>query len=202
MFTGIIRELGTIAAIRRSGNGVTVLIHAPRATRLLRPGSSVCLNGVCVTVVKKTRASFTANLMPTTLKVSGLSTLERGKKVNVEPSVRAGDELGGHFLMGHVDGTGRVTKLRKRGMDVLMTITLPHEHRRYVVSKGPIAVEGVSLTVKAVRSGGFDVALIPYTLRHTTLGRKSVGESVNLEVDLVAKYLEQFGRRSRKPEKP
>lgn len=197
MFTGIIRELGTITKVVRKGNGRTLTIRAPETIHRLNVGSSVSVNGVCLTVVRKRGVSFETNVMPTTLAVTGLNDATIGSKVNIEPSLRMGDELGGHELMGHVDAHARVRNVTKRGMNVLISIDLPRSIRRYVVSKGPIAVDGVSLTVKDIRTGTFDVALIPYTLENTTLGRKRAGDRVNLEADLLAKYVESFRRHKK-----
>lgn len=194
MFTGIIHELGAVSAVRPWGRGRSVVIRAPKSVRRLAVGSSVSVNGVCLTVTKRGRGAFAFDLMATTLGVTDLGELKRGSHANVETSLRRGDELGGHFLMGHVDAIGRVQRVARQGMHAVMSVSLPNFLRRYVVRKGPIAVEGVSLTVKEVRSDSFDLALIPFTLKHTTLGRKRVGDTVNIEVDLIAKYLEQFHR--------
>ncbi|MDQ5835050.1 MAG: riboflavin synthase [Actinomycetota bacterium] len=157
----------------------------------LHPGDSVAVNGVCVTALDPDGSSFRADVMPETLRRSSLGPLEAGDEVNLELALRAGDRLGGHMMQGHVDGTGAVVTLREEGFSRVVRIAAAPELLRYVVEKGSIAVDGVSLTVSAVDNEAFEVSLIPETLERTTLGEADPGRTVNLEVDVLAKYVEK-----------
>jgi riboflavin synthase len=168
-----------------------VEVETPLAAEL-EPGDSIAVNGVCVTATERAGGSFAAELMPETLRRTSLAPLALGDEVNLELPLRAGDRLGGHMVQGHVDGTGTVASATEEGNSRVVRIEAPAELLRYVVEKGSIAVDGVSLTVSAVDDQAFEVSLIPETLERTTLGAAAAGRTVNLEVDVLAKYVEKL----------
>jgi riboflavin synthase len=193
VFTGLIGELGRVARIERSPDGARVRIETTFATEL-RDGDSVAVNGVCLTASEVDGRSFSAEAMNETLTRTSLGALDPGAQVNLELPLRAGDRLGGHVVQGHVDGLGRVTERSKDGFAQRVRIEAPEDVLRYVVEKGSIAVDGVSLTVAEVDAQSFTVSLIPETLERTTLGQAEPGRPVNLEVDVLAKYVEKAVR--------
>jgi riboflavin synthase len=188
MFTGLVQELGTVAA---AGDG-RLVVEAPVE---LAPGDSVAVNGVCLTAAEVGDGRFAADVMDETLRRSSLGALEAGSPVNLELPLRVSDRLGGHLVQGHVDGLGVVREVADEGPARRMTIEADPELLRYVVEKGSIAVDGVSLTVSGLDDEGFEVSLIPETLERTTLGRAWPGDKVNLEVDVLAKYVERLVAR-------
>jgi riboflavin synthase len=195
MFTGIVEELGEVTAVERYPDAARLTIkgHLDDA----RPGDSIAVNGVCLTVTSLTEGSFTADVMRETLDRSGLGELKPGARVNLERSVRLADRLGGHLVQGHVDATATVISRAPSEHWEQVRITLPRKISRYVVEKGSIAVDGVSLTISALsgpddNDGWFEVSLIPETLKRTTLGSREPGDTVNLEVDVIAKYVERL----------
>ena len=195
MYTGIIEELGEIVAIERTGNSAWITVRGPLVTADAAHGDSININGVCLTVTSLADGQFTADVMGETLDRSSLGSLAAGTKVNLERPVRPDGRLGGHIVQGHVDGTGVITDRRPAGIWQVLRISLPAELSRYLVEKGSVAVDGISLTVSAIGSVQdcwFEVSLIPETLQRTTLGSKQVGEVVNLEVDLLAKIVERL----------
>ncbi len=192
MFTGLIREVGRVAAVDGGADGVRLTIEAPATAREARPGDSIALSGVCLTVVDRTDGRLAFDAVPETLARSSLRTLEPGSRVNVEPALRAGEPLGGHYVQGHVDGVGRVRSVEPEGDGRRIWVDAPAGLMRYVVEKGSVAVEGTSLTVAGLDEGGFAVALIPHTLGETTLGELGPGDPVNLETDVLAKYVEKL----------
>jgi len=194
MFTGLVQDLGTIAAAERDGDGTRMVI-ATSLAREIREGDSVAVNGVCLTATNVQDDAFAVDVMHETLARSSLGEAAAGSRVNLELSLRASDRLGGHIVQGHVDGLGAVLDARDDGFARLVSIGAPPELLRYVVEKGSIAVNGVSLTVVAVREDRFSVSLIPETLERTTLGAAAPGTPVNLEVDVVAKYVEKLVAR-------
>jgi riboflavin synthase len=185
MFTGIIEKLGKVKKAVAAKSGLVVETSFPN----LRAGESVAVNGVCLTVsrVKKNLASFDPS--PETMRKTALGKLKTGQDVNLERALRLGDRIGGHFVSGHVDGKGRITALRPTGAGKEMTVIFPSELKKYLAVKGSIAVDGVSLTIARLSGNRFSTALIPYTLSQTNLRKKRVGEEVNLEVDMIARYL-------------
>lgn len=191
MFTGIIEEIGSIKKIRK-GAAAVLTVEAREVVRELRIGDSISINGVCLTVVDGDRSSFTAEVSPETLSRSNLGEMEAGQPVNLERALKAGDRLGGHWVTGHIDAVGRIVGIAKEESSLRITFRAPAEVLRYVVVKGSIAVDGISLTVASCDEQGFSVAVIPFTARATTLGRKRVGDSVNLEGDLLGKYVEKL----------
>jgi riboflavin synthase len=196
VFTGIVRERGTVAAIEGGADGVRLRVEAPATAAQAAIGDSVAINGVCLTVTARNGASLSFDAVPETISRTALARLGAGSRVNVEPALRAGEPLGGHYVQGHVDGVGSVRSLEPEGDGVRLTVEAPPELLRYCVEKGSIAVEGVSLTVAALGDDAFDIALIPHTLAETTLADLEPGDPVNLEVDVLAKYVERLVRPS------
>ena len=192
MFTGIVEERGTVASVEPLTNAERIAIRGSVVLADVRPGDSIAVNGVCLTVVDIGPDSFTADVMQETLKRSSLGSAGVGSEVNLERAARLDSRLGGHLVQGHVDGTGQVLVIEPDPHWTLMRISLPAGLGRYVVEKGSITVDGVSLTVVGVDDDGFSVSLIPTTLAETTLGSRRVGDTVNLEVDAIAKYVERL----------
>ena len=192
MFTGIVEELGEVTALTDLGDAARISVRGPLVTSDARHGDSIAVNCVCLTVVESGGGAFTADVMKETLDRSALGALGVGSPVNLERAVRLQDRLGGHLVQGHVDGTGVILAVEPREHWTVVQVSLPADLSRYVVEKGSITVDGVSLTVSAVGHTDFHVSLIPTTLELTTLGRKGVGDPVNLEVDITAKYVEKL----------
>jgi riboflavin synthase len=192
MFTGIVRERGRVAALDGGDTGVRLRIAAPETAAGVALGDSVAVGGVCLTVVAIDGTELSFDAVPETLSRTALGRLEPGDDVNIEPALRVGEPLGGHVVQGHVDGVGRVRSAEPEGDGKRIWVDAPAEVVRYCVEKGSIALDGVSLTVAALDAGGFAVALIPHTLAETTLGSLEPGDEVNLEVDVLAKYVERL----------
>ena len=192
MFTGIVRERGIVAAVDGGADGVRLRIDAPATAAQAAVGDSVAINGVCLTITERDGASLSFDAVPETLSRTALGRLVPGSAVNLEPALRAGEPLGGHYVQGHVDGVGRVRSLEPEGDGVRLTIEAPEELLRYCVEKGSVAVEGVSLTIAALGDDVFEIALIPHTLAETTLASLGPGDPVNLEADVLAKYVERL----------
>jgi riboflavin synthase len=192
VFTGIVRELGTVEALDGSAGGVRLQVRAPRTAAAAAIGDSVALNGVCLTVTAIEDGALLFDAVPETLSRSTLGRLRPRVDVNVEPALRAGEPLGGHIVQGHVDGVGRIRSVTPEGDGASIEVEAPDDVLRYCVEKGSVAVEGVSLTIAALAEGGFAVALIPHTLAATTLGRLEAGDEVNLEADVLGKYVERL----------
>lgn len=192
MFTGIIEELGEVTGWADLPAAARITVRGPLVTSDCGPGDSICVNGVCLTVADRGADTFSADVMKETLARSALSALRVGSQVNLERAVRLSDRLGGHLVQGHVDGTGQLLASSPDLHWTVVRISLPAELDRYVVAKGSITVDGVSLTVSALAAGWFEVSLIPTTLTLTTLGSKGIGDLVNLEVDITAKYVEKL----------
>jgi riboflavin synthase len=191
VFTGLVTATGTVRALERHGEGVRLRIRTELA-RELAPGDSIAVNGVCLTAVEPDGDGFAADVMPETLARSSLGPLATGDEVNLELPLRVGDRLGGHVVQGHVDGTGTVRSVRANGFARVVRVGAAQELLRYVVEKGSIAIDGVSLTIVEVDGDGFSVSLVPETLERTTLGDAEPGRTVNLEVDVLAKYVEKL----------
>ena len=192
MFTGIVEELGEVVALDAGLESARITVRGPLVTADATRGASIAVNGVCLTVVEHGGGTFTADVMLETLRRSALGRLSVGSRVNLERPMPADGRFGGHVVQGHVDGVGVVADRQAGENWELVRIELPAGLARYVVEKGSIAVDGVSLTVAAVDEAGFTVALIPETLARTTLGRRGIGDPVNLEVDVLAKYVERL----------
>jgi riboflavin synthase len=194
MFTGIVREIGTVAEIGAGGEGARLRIRAG-FTGELREGDSVSVEGVCLTATEVSGEGFAADVMNQTLGLTTLGELEAGSPVNLEPALRAGEPLGGHLVQGHVDGVGEVRSVADDGFARRVGVTTPPELARYLVEHGSVSVAGVSLTVAGLDDdGGFEVSLIPETLERTTLGGLQEGDRVNLEMDVLARYVERLLR--------
>ena len=191
MFTGLVADLGTVVAVDATDDGVRLRVETSVAGEL-RDGDSVAVNGVCLTAVDADAESFGADVMHETLRRSSLAEVVAGARVNLELPLRADERLGGHVVQGHVDGLGAVRAVREDGFARVVSIEADPALLRYVVEKGSIAVDGVSLTVAAIDDEAFDVSLIPETLERTTLGAAAAGTPVNLEVDILAKYVERL----------
>jgi riboflavin synthase len=191
MFTGLVEDLGTIVAVDRTGDGAVLTVES-RLGPQIGEGDSVAVNGVCLTATGICGERFGFDVMLESLRRSSLGDVEAGSKVNLELALRADARLGGHIMQGHVDGVGVVAGIAEDGFARVVTVEAAPELLKYVVEKGSIAVDGVSLTVSRVDDAGFDVSLIPETLERTNLGGTSVGRTVNLEVDVVAKYVEKL----------
>ncbi len=193
MFTGIVEELGEVVYLTDAGGDSAVIaVRGPVVTSDARHGDSISVNGVCLTVIDNVDGVFTADVMGESLRRSSLGALAAGSQVNLERAATVGSRLGGHLVQGHVDGVARIVAREPADEWEVLRFSLPPELSRYVVEKGSITVDGVSLTVMAVTADTFDVGLIPTTLKLTVLGAKSVGDPVNLEVDVIAKYVEKM----------
>jgi riboflavin synthase len=192
MFTGIIREVGSVAAVSAGAGGVRLEIDAPQTAPAVEIGGSVAVDGVCLTAESIDGDRLVFHAMPETLSRSTLDELASGSSVNIEPALRAGEALGGHLVQGHVDGVGRVRSVEPEGDGLRILIEAPAETLRYCVEKGSITVDGVSLTIAELHEDAFGVALIPHTLAATTLSGLAGGQRVNLEVDVLAKYVERL----------
>ena len=191
MFTGLVQDLGTVRAVEREPAGARLEVGTKLAAELSE-GGSISVNGVCLTATRVVEGAFRADVMAETLRRSSLGPLESGDRVNLELPLRPEDRLGGHFVQGHVDGSGSVESATVEGFSSVVRIACGPELLRYVVEKGSIAVDGVSLTVAEIDDEGFAVSLIPETLERTTLGAAAPGRVVNLEVDVLAKYVEKL----------
>ncbi|MER7700407.1 riboflavin synthase [Streptomyces sp. NPDC096095] len=192
MFTGIVEELGEVTAVEQLEDASRFRLRGPVVTEGARHGDSIAVNGVCLTVVDTGDGEFTADVMAETLKRSSLGALTTGSRVNLERPMALGGRLGGHIVQGHVDGTGTIVERTPSEHWEIVKVSLPPELTRYVVEKGSITVDGVSLTVVDAGTDHFTISLIPTTLALTTLGRKQPGDPVNLEVDVLAKYVERL----------
>jgi len=192
MFTGIVEELGEIVAVEHGAESAVVTVRGPLVTSDATPGASIAVNGVCLTVVRRDEQTFSVDVMAETLDRSSLGTLAAGARVNLERAMAAGARFGGHIVQGHVDGTAQILARLPGDRWEVVQFTLPPGLSRYVVEKGSITIDGVSLTVSAITDDTFSVSLIPTTLELTTLGHKKVGDLVNLEVDVIAKYVERL----------
>jgi riboflavin synthase len=194
MFSGIIEATGIVVAVRGTGRERSVTIEPPSGWRLA-DGESVSVEGVCSTVQRTSKGAFEVVYMAETLKRTTLGALVQGSRVNLERSLRLNGMVGGHLVQGHVDTTAGITGIRKTGSSRIYSFRVPGKYMRYIIEKGSVAVDGVSLTVVATTASGFSVSLLMYTLSRTTLGAKRPGGRVNIEVDLIAKYVERLVRR-------
>jgi riboflavin synthase len=192
VFTGIIEEVGTVGAIRTGPQGATLTIRAPHIGPSVKIGESVAVNGVCLTAARVMGDEFTCDLSVETLRRSSLRQVRAGAIVNLERALALGDRLGGHMVQGHVDGVGNLASSVPSGEGWDMEFTFPQELERFLVQKGSIAVDGISLTIASLGNRSFKVAVIPHTYRASNLGRLKIGDPVNLETDLLGKYFERF----------
>ncbi len=192
MFTGIIRELGRVVSAEGGAGGLALVIEAPATAVQLRMGDSISINGVCLTAESVDEARVTMHAVPETLARSTLGRLAEGDAVNVEPALRAGEPLGGHYVQGHVDAVGRLQSVEAEGDGLRVFVEAPPEVLRYCVEKGSVTIDGVSLTVTELGPQEFGVAVVPHTLDATTLSELTPGQHVNLEADVLAKYVERL----------
>ena len=195
MFTGLIEDIGTIGDLRLQQKSAVLTVKTKLPVRSMARGASVAVNGACLTVVKKGLRSFTVDVSPETLQRTSLETLTVGSMVNLERPMRLADRLGGHLVTGHVDGVGAVAAIERQGEFTIVTFDVPAPLGALLVPKGSVAVDGISLTVNVCRKQRFSVAIIPFTLRHTNLRARKVGDKVNIETDLIGKYVQSFMRQ-------
>ena len=198
MFTGLIEDVGRVGALTRMKGSAILTVETKLAARAMALGASVAVNGACLTVVKKLKGAFTVDVSPETLARTNLAQLERGNLVNLEQSMRLQERLGGHLVTGHIDGVATVESIRKQGEFTIFDFRLPVRLGAFLVPKGSVAVDGISLTINDCRRDGFSVAIIPFTLRHTNLQARSLGDKVNIETDLIGKYVHSFVFRREK----
>jgi riboflavin synthase len=192
MFTGIIEEVGMVRAVESRGEALILRVDCRTVLSDASPASSIAVDGVCLTVVEVGPDGVGFDVMPETLSKTALGALKPGSPVNLERAMRVGDRLGGHFVQGHVDGVGTVTKVDAEGEWYLIAISAPDMVKRYLIPHGSISVDGVSLTVARLEPNEFTVALIPHTIENTNLGRKMAGDGVNLEADMLGKYVDSL----------
>ncbi|WP_404428423.1 riboflavin synthase [Sutcliffiella horikoshii] len=192
MFTGIIEEIGTIKQIIRGDQAIILEIEAENVLEDVKLGDSIAVNGVCLTVTTFTSNRFTVDVMPETIRATSLKTLNAGSKVNLERAMIANGRFGGHFVSGHVDGIGTIQDKKRMGNAVYYTISVDDTLSRYFMLKGSVTVDGTSLTIFGVTDNSFTISLIPHTLNETILGGKGKGNTVNIEVDMLAKYMEHL----------
>lgn len=192
MFTGIVEHIGALEAIERRAEGARVRIRGPEVAPSLQVAGSIAVNGCCLTVVKTGGDVFAADLSGETLRRTTFGELKAGARVNLERPLTTGKELGGHFVQGHVDGVGRIARLASEGNNWWLAVRVPRELGRYIATKGSIAVDGISLTIAAWQDGIVDLAIIPFTYTHTNLQSLTVGDPVNVECDVLAKYVERL----------
>lgn len=201
MFTGIIEEAGTVEKIKHNGNAIVLTIRAGSTARGLKLGGSLAVNGCCLTATRitgKGKAKLVQfDLLDETWRRTNFHSLKTGSPVNLERPLRAGGEFGGHFVTGHIDGTGKISRWEKSGADHVLDITAPEGIMRYVIEKGSITIDGISLTVAAVSKKSFRVWIIPHTFEVTNLRTRKTGDAVNLEADMLGKYAEKILRKAR-----
>ena len=198
MFTGLVAELGTVTELKPLKQSYNITVKAQKVLENLKIGDSIAVNGACLTVVKISGSAFTADIMPETvkltnlLKLTNLRNLKSGDKVNLERTLKLSDGLDGHIVSGHVEGIGVIASKKAQGIAEIVTVKTPPQLLKYIIKKGSIAIDGISLTVTEVTGSGFSVSLIPHTARETTLGFKKPGDEVNLETDIIGKYVEHL----------
>ena len=192
MFTGIVEEIGTVIGIQQSGESFVLTIKAGKILEDVQLGDSIAVNGVCLTVTQFSKDQFSVDVMPETVKATSLKIVKRGSAVNLERAMAAGGRFGGHFLSGHVDGTGVITSKKPFENAVYYEIETDPKLLKYIILKGSIAVDGTSLTVFDVSENSFTISLIPHTMKETILGNKGSGDIVNLETDMIGKYVSHF----------
>jgi len=192
MFTGIIEEIGTIQGVRKGTNSSSLTIQGDVIFNDLKLGDSVAVNGVCLTVAELSKNTFTADVMHETLKRSSIGALNAGSHVNLERAMPADGRFGGHIVTGHIDGTGVITDVKKDDNATIYTIRAEDKTMKYIVEKGSVAIDGISLTIATAASESFTVSIIPHTSKSTILSEKSIGDTVNLENDVIGKYVEKL----------
>ena len=201
MFTGIIEGFGTLTGVRPSGQGKKLEIQSDFALDQTKIGDSVAVSGACLTVVTLDGRRFTVDVAPETLSKTTLGAAQRGERVNLERALRLSDRLDGHLVSGHIDGVGRIQHKQRLGNAIIVTIGVDPELIRYMVTKGSVAVDGISLTINEVGTDFFKISIIPHTAKLTTIGFKSAGDTVNIETDIIGKYVERFVLNEKGPGK-
>lgn len=192
MFTGIVEEKGTIQQMNRSGDSIEMKIRAKKILDDVQLGDSIAVNGVCLTVTQFDEKSFSVDVMPETVRATSLNDLTIGSEVNLERAMSANGRFGGHFVSGHVDGVGKIRSKRREYNAVYYEIEVPKNLRKYMIMKGSVAVDGTSLTIFGLSDDSFTISIIPHTLEETVIGNKGVGDIVNVECDMLAKYIEEL----------
>jgi riboflavin synthase len=192
VFTGIVEEVGIIQELRSMSQGATVTVRAAKVSLGLKIGDSISVNGVCLTAIRVGTEFFVSDISAETLRISSFNQAKQGSRINLERSLMVGDRLGGHFVQGHVDGVGHLVAKVASGQGFEMSFEFPRELERYLVYKGSISVNGISLTISSLSRGIFTVAVIPHTFESTNLNQLTIGDPVNLEVDILGKYFERF----------
>jgi riboflavin synthase len=192
MFTGLVEDIGKISALRLRNGSAVMTVQTKLPVGRMAMGASVAVNGACLTVVKKLKSAFTVDVSPETLACTNLGALKPGSLVNLERPMRLNERLGGHLVTGHVDGVGQIAAVKPQGEFTIFSFRIARELGRLLVAKGSVAVDGISLTVNQCRREGFSVAIIPFTLQHTNLQGRRVGDKVNIETDLIGKYVHSF----------
>jgi riboflavin synthase len=203
MFTGLIQEVGTILSVTQNTEGKEFIIKAPGLIKEIQIDDSVATNGCCLTATQIKGDTFKVQAIHMTLQKTSIGSLKSGDKVNLELSLRPNDRLGGHFVQGHVNAVGKIKQIKTMGENWEIEVSIPKDLRKYMISEGSVAIEGISLTIARLTSESLTVSIIPHTLEKTTLGTKKVGDDLNLEVDMIAKYIEnflRFDKESRKEE--
>jgi riboflavin synthase len=203
MFTGLIQEVGTILSVTPNTEGKEFIIKAPSLIKEIQIDDSVATNGCCLTATQIKGDTFKVQAIHMTLQKTSIGSLKSGDKVNLELSLRPNDRLGGHFVQGHVNAVGKIKQIKTMGENWEIEVSIPKDLRKYMISEGSVAIEGISLTIARLSSESLTVSIIPHTLEKTTLGTKKVGDDLNLEVDMIAKYIEnflRFDKESRKEE--
>jgi len=201
MFTGLIQDIGRIHTVERKGGGISLTISTQLDLGSVKVGDSICVDGACLTVVKLSGKTFTVEASAETLQRTNLAKAKSGQAVNLETALRMSDPLGGHLVTGHVDGTGEIKQVTPEGNSSRYRFQVPLEIANYLVAKGSVAVDGISLTVAESHDQEFSAVIIPHTAERTALGKKKPGDKVNLEVDLIAKYVEKFVRQKYSPDR-
>ena len=192
MFTGIIEGFGTISSIRPAGQGKRLAVAAEFDLDQTKIGDSLCVSGACLTAVKIDGRHFEVDISPETLQMTTFSQAKVGQRVNIERALRLSDRIDGHLVSGHIDGVGKIRQRETLGNAIIVTIEIPESLARYMISKGSVAVDGISLTINTCDAGSFSVSIIPHTAKLTTIGYKNKGDSVNIETDMLGKYVERF----------
>ncbi len=201
MYAGIVTNQGTVLRRQERGTSIHFVFRFKKPESSIKLGESIAVDGVCLTVAGLVRGGFEADVVCETLRATTLGSLRPGDRVNLERSLKYGDELGGHFVTGHIDGTGRIVHIEKRKKNWLITFEAPGSLMKCLAQKGSIAVDGISLTVQSLTKKNFKITIIPHTLKETTLGRKTLGDAVNLEIDLITRYLKVLTENFPKPGK-
>jgi riboflavin synthase len=196
MFTGLIEEVGKIVSSKPFGSGIALVIYSEKLTQDAKAGDSIAVNGVCLTITKFTTHRIFFDAVLETIKKSTLGELKAGANVNLEPALKLGQKLGGHLVQGHVNHTGKITSIKNNGENYLVSVLFPPDLQKYIVKEGSIALDGISLTVAQINSNELVCSIIPHTWKNTNLCTKKIGEKLNIEVDILAKYAENFRSNS------